>query len=105
VHFAARTLEDEVVFFDPESRTLLCADAVFNLASHPDRLTRAAAWALGNHQPGATWLERLLIRDRRAARTQIDHMLAWAPERILLAHGAPVETDATAVLREAYAWL
>lgn len=103
VHFAARSLEDEVVFGLPG--LMLCADAVFALAGHPDPLTRLVAWGLGNHRPGATWLERLMIRDRRAARAQVDRMLAWDFDRILLAHGAPVEAGGREVLREAYAWL
>ncbi len=32
-------------------------------------------------------------------------MLAWNPDRIVLAHGALIETGGTEVLRRAYAWL
>jgi hypothetical protein len=60
---------------------------------------------LGNRQPGATWLERLMIRDRRTAREQLDRMLAWDVERILLSHGALVERNGREVLRRAYEWL
>lgn len=105
VFFAARKLESEVVFFHRASRTLICADAVFNLADHPSRFTRAVALLMGNRKPGATLLERILIRDRRAAREQIDRMLAWNPDRIVLAHGALIETGGAEVLRRAYAWL
>jgi hypothetical protein len=105
VSFAARTMENEVVFFHPATRTMICADAVFNLARHPSRLTRLVALALWNRRPGATWLEHVMIRDRAGAREQIDRMLAWHPERILLAHGAPIERDGEAVLRLAYKWL
>jgi glyoxylase-like metal-dependent hydrolase (beta-lactamase superfamily II) len=105
VLFSARPLESEVVFFHPPSRTLICADLVFHLAAHPSFLTRVVARLIGNTKPGATWLERLLIRDRVAAREQIDRMLAWNPERIVLAHGDIVDSGGAAVLREAYAWL
>jgi hypothetical protein len=105
VSFAARTMENEVFFFHAATRTMICADAMFNLATHPSRLTRVVGRLLGNRRPGATWLERVMIRDRAGAREQIDRMLAWAPERILLAHGAPIETDGEAALRRAYAWL
>ena len=84
---------------------MICADAVFNLARHPSRLTRLVALALWNRRPGATWLEHVMIRDRAGAREQVDRMLAWHPERILLAHGAPIEHDGEAVLRLAYEWL
>jgi hypothetical protein len=105
VFFAARSLENEVVFFHRPSRTLICADLVFNLAHHPSRLTRVVAWLIGNHEPGATWLERVLIRNRAAARAQVDRMLAWKPDRLVLAHGDLIETDGCEVLRRAYAWL
>ncbi|HEU4406271.1 MAG TPA: universal stress protein [Polyangiaceae bacterium] len=103
--FAARKLENEVVFFHRASGTMLCADALFNLSAHPDRATRAVAFLLGNRGPGATWLERLMIRDRPGARRQIDRMLAWKPERILLAHGPSIDAGGEQVLRDAYAWL
>lgn len=105
VFFGARWLENEVVFFHAASRTLICADLIFNLADHPSRMTRLAALALGNRGPGATWLEHVILRNRRAARDQVDRMLAWRPERIALAHGALVEHDGAEVLRRAYAWL
>lgn len=105
VHFAARALESEVVFHHRASRTMICADLVFNLSAHPDRLTRIAAFLLGNRRPGATWLERFMIRDRAGAREQIGRMLAWKPGRILLAHGPCIDADGEEVLRRAYAWL
>jgi hypothetical protein len=105
VWFAARTMESEVVFFHRRSRTMICADIIFNLTDHPKRLTRVVSRLTSNGKPGATWLERLTIRDRTGARAQIDRMLAWKPERILLAHGRCIERDGEAVLREAYAWL
>lgn len=105
VYFAARTLEDEVVFFHRPSRTMICADALFNLATHPSRLTRIAAFLIGNREPGSTLLERVLIRRRAEAREQVARMLAWEPERIVLAHGDLVEKDGVSVLRRAYGWL
>jgi hypothetical protein len=78
---------------------------VFNLANHPSRFTRIVVRAMGNRQPGATLFERVLIRNRAAAREQVDRMLAWNADRILLAHGDLVETGRHEVLRRAYAWL
>jgi hypothetical protein len=105
VFFGARSLENEVLFFHRASRSLICADAIFNLAHHPSRLTRFVAFALGNREPGATWLEHLMIRDRAAAREQVDRVLAWRPERIVLSHGDLVATNGAEVFRRAYAWL
>ena len=94
-----------MVFFHRASRTLICADAIFNLGTHPSRLTRVMAVLMGSRKPGATLLERIMIRDRGAAREQIDRMLAWNPDRIVLAHGDLIETGGAEVLRRAYAWL
>lgn len=105
VFFGARSFENEVVFFHRLSRTLICADAIFNLADHPSRLTRIVARLIGNRKPGATLFERVLIRNRAAARAQVDRMLAWKPDRIVLAHGDLVDADGSEVLRRAYAWL
>lgn len=105
VLFGARTLENEVVFFHRATRTIVLADAVFNLGTHPSALTRAVSWLMGGSRPGATWLERLLIRDRVAARAEVDRMLAWDAERIVLAHGDVIANGGTEVLRRAYAWL
>ena len=69
------------------------------------RLTRVVARLIGNREPGATRLERVLIRDRAAAREQVARMLAWDFDRIALAHGDIVETGGHEVLRRAYAWL
>lgn len=105
VFFGARSLENEVVFCHRQSGTLITADAIFNLAHHPSRFTRIVARLMGNQKPGATLFERVLIRDRAAARKQVDRMLAWHADRIVLAHGDLIETGGYDVLLRAYAWL
>lgn len=105
VFFAARTMENEVVFYHRASRSLVCCDIVFNLRKHPSRFTRLVAALLANRRPGATWLEHLMIRDRPGARAQIDRMLTWDIERIVLSHGEMIESGGREVLRRAYAWL
>jgi hypothetical protein len=105
VFFGARTMENEVVFCHPGSRTMICADIVFNLARHPSRLTRLVAFMMAQREPGATWLEHVMMRDRKAAREQIDRMLAWDFDRIVLSHGPIVPNGGREVLRRAYAWL
>lgn len=93
------------MFFHPDSRTMICADVVFNLARHRSRRTRLVAFLMANREPGTTWLEHVMIRDREAAREQIGRMLAWDFDRIVLSHGPIVEAHGHEVLRRAYAWL
>ncbi len=104
VYFSARR-ENEVVFFHLESRTLICCDALLNLSTHPSMSTRVWARLMGNRAPGFGWPERFMVRDRAVARRQVDRILAWDIDKIVLAHGAPVERDGREVVRRAYAWL
>lgn len=103
VYFSARR-ENEVVFFHRRSRTMICSDALLNLSHHPARTTRMVARLMGNRSPGAGWPERLMIRDRGLARRQLDRMLTWDIDKIVLAHGDLVERNGREVLRRAYAW-
>lgn len=104
VYFSARR-ENEVVFFHPRTRTLVCADALLNLSTHDRASTRAVARLMRNTAPGVGWLEPLMIRDRRVARRQVDRILAWDFDRAVLSHGAPLETRAHHLMQQAYAWL
>jgi hypothetical protein len=104
VYFSARR-ENEVDFFHRASRTLVCADALLNLAGHPSGRTRFVARLMGNHAPGISHLEPLMIRSRRVARRQVDRMLQWNIDKIILAHGDVIEENGHNVLRQAYAWL
>ena len=104
VYFSSRR-ENEVVFFHPKSRTMICSDALLNLSEHPSRTTRLVARLTGNRAPGFGWPERFMIRDRGLARRQVDRMLEWDIDKIVLAHGTLVDHDGREVLRRAYAWL
>jgi hypothetical protein len=55
--------------------------------------------------PGVARQHRLAYRDKTAARADLDRVLAWDFERIVLCHGDPITADASAVLRDRFAWL
>jgi len=97
--------ENEVGFFHRPSRTFICADLLLHLSTHPDEVTRFVARALGNSAPGVGWVEPLMVRDRKLARRQVDRMLAWDIDGVLLAHGEPLQHEGREALRHAYAWL
>ncbi|MCA9668079.1 MAG: DUF4336 domain-containing protein [Myxococcales bacterium] len=103
-YFSARR-ENEIVLFHRRSRTLICCDSLLNLAHHASPWTRRVAWLMGNDAPGITRLERFMIRDRALARRQVDRMLSWDIDKIVLAHGDLIARDGHEVLRQAYAWL
>ncbi|MBX3620667.1 MAG: DUF4336 domain-containing protein [Rhizobacter sp.] len=100
---------DEVVFFHRASATLVLADLIENF--EPARTERKMRWlaALG----GATDPDGKAPVDLRLtfwghhddARHCLQRLLAWAPERVLLAHGRWYERDGVAELRRAFRWL
>jgi len=104
VYFSARR-ENEVVFYLARQRVMICADALLNLSTHPSPSTRFVARLMGNTAPGVGHLERVMIRDRKLARRQVDRILAWDFDKAVLSHGALVERDGHDVTRDAYRWL
>lgn len=105
VFFGARAMENEVVFFHRKTKTIISCDFMFNLATHPSGLTRVVARVLGQREPGVTLLERVLIRNRDAAREQVGRMVAWEADRIVVAHGDIIESNGSDLVRSAYRWL
>ena len=97
---------NEVVFFHPESRTLILTDLAFYIDADSPALTRFAFLLLGGYgRFGPTLLERVLIRDRKAAAESLERILSWDFERVVLAHGRLLERDGRAALRRSYDWL
>lgn len=104
VYFSSRR-ENEVDFYHRASRTFVCADSLLNLSTHPLRSTRLVARLMGNVAPGVGWMEPIMVRDRRVARRQVDRMLRWDIDGVLLAHGQPLEQGGHDALARAYTWL
>ena len=104
VYFSSRR-ENEIVFFHPRTKTMICADALLNLSKHPLASTRLVARLIGNDAPGTGYLERVMIRGRPLARRQADRILEWDIDGIVLAHGGLVERGGSAAMRHAYRWL
>ena len=104
VYFSARR-ENEVDFYLPRRRLLIVADAMLNLSTLSDPTTRVVAKIMGNRAPGVGWVEPFMVRDRKVARRQVDRMLAWDFDPVVLSHGATLPHDGREALRSAYAWL
>jgi hypothetical protein len=97
--------EREIVFFHRASRTMVCADSLLNLSGHPSRRTRMVARMMWNTGPGKGWMERIAVRDWTLGRQQVDRVLEWDIDGIVLAHGALVEHGGREAMREAYTFL
>jgi len=105
-HVIAGTTTHEVAFFHRPSHTLILADLAFHLPRPTHRLTRWFFTLTGSWGAfGPSRLFKTTIRDRRALAASIQTLLAWQPRRIVMAHGLPVEQDATGALARAFAFL
>jgi Domain of unknown function (DUF4336) len=98
----------EVVFFHAKSGTVLFTDLLQQFPSSLFSGWRAlvAKWDLmTGPQPAVPRKFRFAFTNRRAARDSLERIFAWPAEKVLMAHGTPVEKDARAFLRRAFGWL
>lgn len=100
----------EVDFLHRPTRTLILTDLIENFEP---RRVRSRFWRGLLRLSGATDpdgkapydLQLSFLGRRRALRAAVERMLAWQPERILLAHGRCYERDGVAELRRAFRWV
>lgn len=99
-------LLNEVVFHHRASRTLVVSDLVFHIGPESPLATRLVFWLMrGYGRPGPSVAERVLMRDREAAKESLRRVLSWDFDRLILAHGRILESGGREALREGYAWL
>ncbi|WOD37129.1 DUF4336 domain-containing protein [Nodosilinea sp. E11] len=100
---------DEVVFFHRQSKTLILTDLIENFEpSKVDKTFRCLIHLVGIASPnGGTPLDlRMTFLGRKAqARQGYEQMLAWAPEKIILAHGRWFPENGVVELEWAFQWL
>jgi hypothetical protein len=93
---------NEVVFHHPASRTLITTDLVFNIREPANRRTSLVLRLMGTRGRLARSREwGFLTRDRAAHRDSVDRILALPFDRVLMAHGEPVEGDGRGELARA----
>lgn len=102
--FTAR-FEREVVFYHRATKTFVCADALIHLSTHESLATRVVAGLMRNTGPGKGWVERFAVRDHGLGRAQVERILSWDIEGLVLAHGALVPRGGHAAILDAYRWL
>ena len=109
MRFRGSRVIEEFVFFHRASATLILADLIENF--EPEKLTRGMRWL--------AWLGGVLDPDgkapldmrmtfmghKRLARESFDRVIAWHPQRVILAHGRCYERNAEAELRRAFRWV
>ena len=99
-------IANEIVFYHPESKTLIITDSAFNFDNSFPVVTQLAARALGSYKTlKPTWLEKIAVRDKPKLKQSIDRVLSWDFHRIIMAHGQIIDSDAKQQLTAGYQWL
>ena len=103
---------DEVVFFHRASQTAILADLsqAFGdafLKAHWRGWQRllAPGWGITEARGMAPLNWRLSFIRRRATREARDRMLAWQPERVIMAHGEWQRRDGLRFLERSFSWI
>lgn len=97
---------DEAVFHVRAARLLILTDLIENFepARIRNPLLRWLIAAAGADGSAPVDLRLTFRRNRREVGRRVRRMLAWQPERVVMAHGLPLAADAEAKLRRAFRW-
>lgn len=98
----------EVVFHHKPSSTVIVTDWVQHIPRGWYRGWRALVARLdlmSAPQPSVPRKFRLATTDRDAARAAVQRILDWDARRLVFAHGPPLDTGGTKMLRTAFDWL
>jgi hypothetical protein len=99
----------EVVFFHASSRTLVLTDLIENFErAKVGPLMRFLGWIGGVLDPDGSAPRDMRLsfrRHRPQVRAAVETMIAWDPERIILAHGRWYPHGGCAELQRAFRWI
>lgn len=99
-------LNNEVVFFQHATRTLIVTDAMMVIREHPYVVTRTMfrmIGAYGGAKQPLLW--RVRAKGRSALRASVDDVLRWPIERVVAAHGDVVDKGAAAAFAHVFRWV
>jgi hypothetical protein len=108
IAMSGNRITTEIVFFHRTSGTVLFTDLLQQIPPHMVRGWRALVARLDKmtgSEPQVPHKFRFAFTDRAAGRAALRTILAWPVEKVVMAHGMPVEHDAGVYLRRAFAWL
>ena len=108
VAVTGNAITTEIVFFHHASRTAGFTDLLQQFPNGWFKGWRSVAARfdlMTGDEPHVPRKFRIAFIDRSLARRAIEHILAWPTERVLMAHGTPVQSRGREFLQRAFAWL
>jgi hypothetical protein len=105
-YFRSSDKLQELVLFHRASRTLITADLAFNIQSSGGLLSGLMLRLNNSYKSfGPSRVCRGLITTPDVARRDLEAILAWSPERVVVSHGEILLSGAEGALRRGYRWL
>ncbi|MEO1334257.1 MAG: DUF4336 domain-containing protein [Myxococcota bacterium] len=103
VALAAVPTFNEVVFFHAQSGTLITTDLFMNVHQTSNLFSRFVYWIEGCYRNAAVpRLIRFLVKDKARMRDDLTSIAQWPIQRLLMAHGDIVESDAARIVRQSF---
>ena len=98
------TIVNEVVFLHKESKTLIVTDLCLHICKNSPFLTRVVFKAMGmfNRFGWSNLEKKIFISDKEKFYRSIDKILQWDFERVVLAHGVPIEANGKSLFSSAF---
>jgi hypothetical protein len=106
--FKGNPLLSEVLFYHRQARTVLLDDLIQSNPPLEGRTFRNAVFKFAGGlapQAGVGRDMRWTFFDRDLARQSLQRLLSWDFDKVIIAHGACVESDAKQYIKEAFRWL
>ncbi|MGF1701520.1 DUF4336 domain-containing protein [Photobacterium makurazakiensis] len=96
---------EEVVFCDPQSKTLIVGDTLAWLKPSSNPFTFILGMLNGCYfNPAMPIYWRLTFDDKTRLRQSLQEILTWPFERIILSHGQVISHNGKACLHQAFKW-
>lgn len=97
----------EVAFYHAASKTLILTDLVFNLQRSASAFTRFFMKLNGayGHLGPSRLFRYMLVDDRKQLADSVKRILQWDFEKIVMAHGEIVRSNARDQFARAFSWL
>ena len=108
LEFKGNPLLSEVLFYHKESRTVIIGDLIASNKKIKGKPLSNFIFRLGGvlyPKGGVARDIRMSFKDRDLARKSLETLLSWDFDKLIIAHGDCIETDAKSFVEEKFRWL
>lgn len=103
-HVKGITKLEEVVFFHPQSKTLVLTDLAFYITSERSLFTRLFFRLNGVYDKfgPSRIFKNFILKNKSEFKKSLDYILAWDFDRIIISHGKLIKKNGNDVFAEAF---